>query len=305
MYICSAYFAYENIEKSYRTHCHLLRSQLAGKPLCLVGIFKKMIGIYKITSPSKKVYVGQSINIEKRFTHYKRLRCKSQLKIYRSLLKYGIDKHKFEVICECEVHELNEKERYYQDLYCVLGKGGLNCILTKASDRRIEFSDETKLKMSLSQRGNKHSEEAKRKIGLASKGNKHGLGKKMSEEHKLKLIKARIGKKLSDETRAKISLAHKGKKGTKHTDEAKAKIGLASKGRKHTPEAKLKISLSKKNITAETRAKMSAWQIGRKMSDEAIMKTKKAKIGKKHTDETKRKMSEAHQRRKKNKIIIH
>jgi len=35
-----------------------------------------MIGIYKITSPSNKVYIGQSINIEKRFKSYKRYDCK-------------------------------------------------------------------------------------------------------------------------------------------------------------------------------------------------------------------------------------
>ena len=36
-----------------------------------------MVGIYKITSPSGRVYVGQSTNIEKRFAEYRGLRnCK-------------------------------------------------------------------------------------------------------------------------------------------------------------------------------------------------------------------------------------
>ena len=36
-----------------------------------------MIGIYKITSPTKRIYIGQSINIEKRFKSYEKLNCKS------------------------------------------------------------------------------------------------------------------------------------------------------------------------------------------------------------------------------------
>ena len=37
-----------------------------------------MIGIYKITSPNNRVYIGQSINIEKRFIGYKRMYVKNQ-----------------------------------------------------------------------------------------------------------------------------------------------------------------------------------------------------------------------------------
>ena len=60
-----------------------------------------MIGIYKITSPNGRIYVGQSKNIEKRIKCYKSLNCKGQKLLYRSLLKYGVDKHKFEIIIEC------------------------------------------------------------------------------------------------------------------------------------------------------------------------------------------------------------
>jgi hypothetical protein len=34
----------------------------------------KQIGIYKITSPTKRVYIGQSVNIERRFNTYEKLR---------------------------------------------------------------------------------------------------------------------------------------------------------------------------------------------------------------------------------------
>jgi len=43
-----------------------------------------MVGIYKIISPTNKIYIGQSTNIENRWIKYKCLDCKVQIKLYRS-----------------------------------------------------------------------------------------------------------------------------------------------------------------------------------------------------------------------------
>lgn len=130
-----------------------------------------MIGIYKITSPTNKIYIGQSINIEKRFSDYKKLKnCKSQTILYRSFLKYGIEKHKLEIICECEIYELNEKERFYQDLYSAISKNGMNCRLTFSSDRSGKLSEATKKKLSDSKKGKKMSEDFKIKKSIKSIG---------------------------------------------------------------------------------------------------------------------------------------
>jgi hypothetical protein len=61
-----------------------------------------MVGIYKITSPSGKIYIGQSVEIKRRFNSYKRMYVKNKgvVKLYRSFLKYGADNHIFEVVCE-------------------------------------------------------------------------------------------------------------------------------------------------------------------------------------------------------------
>lgn len=150
-----------------------------------------MIGIYKITSPTKKVYIGQSVNIEKRFKRYVMLDCKKQPAIYRSLLKYGVNKHKFEILCECDITELNDKERYYQDIFSAAGKNGLNCMLTASSDRSGKLSNETKKKLSEAHKGKKHSKETCLKI---SKSNK---GRICTKESKLKYSNAKLGKKLS------------------------------------------------------------------------------------------------------------
>lgn len=115
-----------------------------------------MIGvIYKITSPSGRVYIGQSIDIEKRFKSYSNLRCKNQRKLYRSFLKYGFDNHDFMIIDFIDSNFLNERERYWQDYYNSM-ETGLNCLLTKTSDKSGKMCESTILKKSINTMGDKH-----------------------------------------------------------------------------------------------------------------------------------------------------
>jgi group I intron endonuclease len=60
-------------------------------------------GIYKITNPNGKVYIGQSIDIDKRWNKYKVKNCKPQIRLYNSLNKYGWENHYKDIIEECEV----------------------------------------------------------------------------------------------------------------------------------------------------------------------------------------------------------
>jgi group I intron endonuclease len=164
-----------------------------------------MVGIYKITSPTGKIYIGQSTKIEQRFQYYKNLNCTQQVKLLRSLQKYKPESHNFEIIEECEESKLNLRERYWQEQYDVLNKEkGLNLRYTKVDDRSGTMSEETKERMSISKIGNKntmhgktHSEETKKKISEKRKGHKHSdetkklyseqrLGIPKSEEHKQK-----------------------------------------------------------------------------------------------------------------------
>lgn len=141
-----------------------------------------MIGIYKITNPKNKIYIGQSINIEKRFGNYKNLRCEKQRKLHSSLKKYGVENHKFEVIHECSENELNDIERYYQELYNVI-VNGLNIQLVKSSDNNGLASNETKEILRKINLGKKHSDETKKKMSESQSGIKHpNYGKKLSAE---------------------------------------------------------------------------------------------------------------------------
>lgn len=102
-----------------------------------------MVGIYKITNPKGRVYIGQAVCIEKRKKSYEKLKCKGQPRLYASLVKYGFSAHIFEVVEKCGTEELNTRERYWQDFYDVLYKDGLNCKLTKTSDKSGKHSQET------------------------------------------------------------------------------------------------------------------------------------------------------------------
>jgi group I intron endonuclease len=54
-------------------------------------------GIYKITSPSGAVYIGQSRKIHNRFVSYRNLECKQQRRLYNSFCRHGVKNHTFDV----------------------------------------------------------------------------------------------------------------------------------------------------------------------------------------------------------------
>ena len=108
-------------------------------------------GIYKITNPKGRIYIGQSKNLDERLIRYKKLQCcKFQLLLYRSFLKYGIGNHIFEVLEKGEFtkEELNKLEKEYivkYNSFKKLNKLGMN--LTSGGDS-VEFDDSVKKKMS-------------------------------------------------------------------------------------------------------------------------------------------------------------
>jgi len=165
-----------------------------------------MIGIYKITSPSGKIYIGQTTNFSKRKNYYKNGAKPYQVRIYNSLEKYGYDAHTIEFIEECLVENLNERERHWQEFYDVIGDNGLNCRLTATDDKSGFLSESSKNKLSIAKKkvvidgewrekfaydwsGKNHSEETKRKMSDSAKG------KKKTVEHISKLPQNQKGYK--------------------------------------------------------------------------------------------------------------
>jgi group I intron endonuclease len=176
----------------------------------------KICGIYKITSPSGKIYIGQSTNIIKRKYHYRTKLGIGQPKIYNSIVKYGWNNHKFEIICKCDENELNDLEKYYIKLFNSFN-GNLGLNLTDGGDS-IKLSNETKQKISNSLRGIKRSEATKKKISKSKKGFKQYTQTKLINK---KISNSLRGIKRSEVTKKKMS---ESKTGLVHTSKTKNKI---------------------------------------------------------------------------------
>ena len=128
-----------------------------------------IIGIYKITSPSNKVYIGCSNNIYKRWSRYKNPHSiKTQYHIYNSLIKYGYENHIFEIIETLDNKtDLIDREIYWINYYeSTNPKIGLN--ISKGGNippiQNKPKSPEHKAKISAGNLGKRHTEETKNKI---------------------------------------------------------------------------------------------------------------------------------------------
>jgi group I intron endonuclease len=146
-----------------------------------------MIGIYKITNPNNRIYIGQSTDIMHRWSTYKSLHCKDQPSLYNSLKKYTPQNHTFEIIEECSVEMLDEKEIYWGLKFDVLSNKHLNNRLGRGFGSFD--SEETKLKKQLCHKGRSNywlkgknlSEEQCEKIRQGKLGKKHNVTKKRSD----------------------------------------------------------------------------------------------------------------------------
>lgn len=193
----------------------------------------KITGIYKITSPIGKIYIGKSHDILKRWKGYKVIQHKKQTKLYNSFNKYGVENHVFEIIEECDDSILSEKETFYILKFNTYNtENGLN--LTGGGDG-----------------ANYLSEEARIKIGNFHRGNKYNLGRKTSDETKEKLRKIGKLRIFTDEHKIKISNSKKGFKHSIETinkiKEARSKQISPMKGKTHSEETKNKIRNTKLN----------------------------------------------------------
>ena len=144
--------------------------------------------IYKYTSPSGKVYVGQTINEQKRRNTFLNLSLSyGGDKIDNARNKYLPENFQYEILEEnnyTDLHtakeELNKLEIHYID-YFDSYRTGYNSALGGGTTTGYKFTEEQKHKMSVIRKGVAKSEEFKQKISNALKN------KAKSEEHRKKI----------------------------------------------------------------------------------------------------------------------
>ncbi len=116
-------------------------------------------GIYKLTSPTGKVYIGQSWDLAARKSHYRRLQCKKQPKLFNSLKKHGFDNHKFEILCELPKDVGQEVlDRFKQTYMNAYRAARFTLLNLKEAGNNGKHSEESKVKMSAAIKSEKQRE---------------------------------------------------------------------------------------------------------------------------------------------------
>lgn len=203
----------------------------------------RTVGIYRIVSPSNKIYIGQSWDVKKRMKSYKSHNCSSQPAIYNSIKKHGWPAHNVDVVFETreDVSQatLDFWEEYFMEVYKQAGYELLN-LKTAGSNGKL-------------------SEESKEKI------RQRFLGKPKSPSH---IVKMRAVERtpewnaLISKNHADFSGANHPQYGSRHKESTKRLIGAANsryirtekhrkntsksllgrpcpmKGKKHTPQSR-------------------------------------------------------------------
>jgi group I intron endonuclease len=143
------------------------------------------------TDKNQPFYIGIGTD-----NSYRRSRSKCNRNRYWKNITNKYPNYIIEIIEECLVHQLHERE-YYWKMHYKSVENGLNCDYFDNSGG--PRSEETKRRISEGTKGKKRSEETKQK-----------LKKPKTEEHKQNISKAK--QNISEETKRKISESKLGKK---------------------------------------------------------------------------------------------
>lgn len=218
---------------------------------------KPKIGIYKIENlVNNKKYIGQSIDIYRRFyAHKKALKAgKHQPYLQKAWNKYGEDNFVFEIIEECEIEKLNELEIFYIKKFNTLNRDfGYN--ISSGGSNGNNFAGFSKEDMDA------FKEKVKKSVHKTFENEE--IRQKISERTKKAMNTAEVKTKISginnsmvkkgghsEKSKRKISESTKGEKnpmyGKHHSEEVKRKISESKKGKSLSDEHKKAISLGAK-----------------------------------------------------------
>lgn len=208
--------------------------------------------IYKIESPTGRIYIGKAKNFNNRMSKYKKGADPKQYVIHRSIIKHGWDSHTVSKIDQFEGSDFEAGSRemfwirsYMSNVYKYPEMNGMNLTDGGSGTKGRKCSQKTKDLMSLKMKGKKHSDETKLKLSIANKGFKRPQSAIDSHRAKMK------GRKRSDEFCKNVSLGKTGKGnpkliGRKTPQYVRDKIAESNRGRKITEEQRKKMSDAKK-----------------------------------------------------------
>ncbi len=222
---------------------------------------KNKSGIYKITCKSNnKSYIGSSVNLYERLQRHlrdlsKQRHCNYYLQ--RAFDKYGVDNFTYEILEYVDEDTILIREQYYINQYqtsnyslgynlCPVAGSRLG---TKHRPETIEkyrqftriHTEETKQKISESNKGRLLTDEQKEKLSVSlkkyySQNSNHFLGKSHTDETIQKMREVKLGKTASDETKLKMSANNTGSKNpsSKLTEVEVLEIRLLHSQKEHT-----------------------------------------------------------------------
>lgn len=218
----------------------------------MAKVREKITGIYKIESPTGAIYIGQSVNILKRWHDYSKVvNTHRQHRLFNSLTKYTPEAHTFSILYRFPKDVSGSILCAYEQ-FCIdqFKEAGYRMMNLRDAGSRGSHSEETKILMSIKATGKKHSPETLLKLSAAKKGKVgNRLGSKLSEEEKQRLRTLMTGFKHSEETKRKISKNNaRHNKGKRPSPESIEKNRIAHLGKKSSEETKRKQSESLKRF---------------------------------------------------------
>lgn len=238
-------------------------------------------GIYKIENLiTGDCYIGKSKELHTR-------RLKSHIKCLENNIhrnnhlqnaynKYGTENIVCKVLLYCEKFELH---RYEQACVDNLNSVYNICRECVDSPQGLTLSDDTKRRMSISQKGNtncigyKHSEDARHNMSESLKGNIHTKGHKLSHDHICKIVAANTGAIRSVDAKLRMSIAQKGHTVSEAQRHAQS-IAMTgkpahNKGMSMSEDQKHKLSVFHKGkiLSEETKRRMSEAQKLRRLRE--------------------------------------
>ena len=176
----------------------------------------KISCVYGIISISNGCYIGSTGNYHRRIRDHKLMMAKGNHHsdaINSAVNKYGIGGFSFEIIEECEIESLIEREQWWIENYKTRFRKLYN--MSKIAGR-VEHTEEVRLKISEGNKGKSRNDETRRKISIRAKlasmnenwhlRNSPGMtGKSHTRETKKLIGLSKIGKPRDEETKRKIS----------------------------------------------------------------------------------------------------